>query len=245
MLAITLASLAALAPCGEPSRAQAPRGGEGCPEIVAAGRPDVGLHDTNITFQVKHAPQSLRAKVTYNWTLTAGTIVAGQGTDAVTTDLTGVRSQTVEVTVEVGGLSGSCAGSVSYTLPPVIGCGRPYDEYGNVSFEDEQARLDNYAIGLSEDPTAEGHLTCYGGRKGRAGEAERRCVRAKKYLVETRGLEASRLLIVDGGFREELTVVLWLVPAGAQPPQPSPTVDPAEAEISDAPPEPKGRRVRR
>ena len=236
VLAITLASLAALAPCGERSRAQTPRGGEGCPEIVADGPPDVGLRDPNITFRVQHAPQRPGARLTYNWTLAAGVIVGGQGTAAVVTDLTGVRSQTIEVTVEVGGLSGSCPGSVSYTLPPIIGCGRPYDEYGNISFEDEQARLDNYAIGLLEDTTAEGHLTCYGGRKGRAGEAERRCVRAKRYLVETRGLEASRLLVVDGGFREELTVVLRLVPAGASPPQPTPTVDPSEVEITEAAP---------
>lgn len=60
VLAIMLASLAVLAPCGEPSRAQAPDGGEGCHEIVADGPPDAGLRDTNINFRVKHAPQSLR-----------------------------------------------------------------------------------------------------------------------------------------------------------------------------------------
>jgi hypothetical protein len=243
VLAITLASLMALAPCGEPSRAQAARAEEGCPEIVAGGPPDSGLLDSNLSFRVTHAPQSLRAKVTYKWTISAGSIVGGQGTAAINTDLAGARSQHVEVTVEVGGLSGSCPGSVSYTLPPRIACVRPLDSYGNIRFEDEQARLDNYAIELLNDPMAEGHLICYGGRQGRSGEAGRRCVRAKKYLVERRGVEASRLLVVDGGFREYLTVEPWVVPAGALPPQPTATVDPADVEITEAaPPRPRPKR---
>ncbi|MET0648593.1 MAG: hypothetical protein ABW208_18430 [Pyrinomonadaceae bacterium] len=219
-----------------PSRAQEQRGENSCPEIVADGSPGAGLRDTNITFRVKHAPQRDGARVTYNWTLPAGIVVGGQGTAVLITDLTGVRSMFVEVTVEVGGLSGSCPTSVSYTLPAVIGCGRPLDTYGNIRFDDEKARLDNYAIELLNDPTAEGHLLCYGGRKGRAGEAERRCVRAKKYLVEVRGIEASRILIVDGGFREALLVESWVVPAGAAPPKATPTVDASEVEfVTDAP----------
>lgn len=239
VLAITLASLAAVAPCGAPSRALAQGAGEGCPEIVAHGPVDVNLLDDKITFEVRHAPQSLRANVTYKWTLSAGEIVGGQGTASVSADLSGARSGPVEVTVEVGGLSGSCPRTASYTLLPRIACVRPLDSYGNIKFEDEQARLDNYAVELQNDPTAEGHVICYGGRKGRVGEAERRCLRAKKYLVERRGIEASRLLLVDGGFREELTVEAWLVPAGAAPPQPNPTVDPADVETTEARP---GRR---
>ena len=237
VLAITFASLAGLAPWWVPVRAQTPSAGGVCPEIVADGPPDVGLRDHRITFRVKHASQRLSARVTYNWTLPAGTIVGGQGTDTISTDLAGARDHAIEVTVEIGGLPGSCPGAVSYTLPPVIRCGRALDIYGNIRFEDEQARLDNYAIELLNNPMAQGHLFCYGGRSGRAGEAERRCVRAKKYLVEQRGVEASRLLAVDGGFREELTVELFIVPAGELPPQAVPTVDPAEVEVVKAPPD--------
>jgi hypothetical protein len=35
---------------------------------------------------------------------------------------------------------------------------------------------------------------------------------------------------VDGGFREDLTVELWIVPSGATPPENSPTVDPSEVQ---------------
>ena len=105
---------------------------------------------------------------------------------------------------------------------------REIDEYGNIRFNDEKARLDNYAIALQNEPGAQGTIICYGGRVGRAGEAQARCDRAKNYLVNERGIDASRISTVDGGFREELTVELWVVPTGAQPPTVSATVDPSE-----------------
>ena len=38
------------------------------------------------------------------------------------------------------------------------------------------------------------------------------------WQTTVRGIEATRIVNVDGGFREELTVKLSIVPAGATPP---------------------------
>ena len=105
--------------------------------------------------------------------------------------------------------------------------------------------MDNYAIELQNDPTATGQIICYGGRKGRTGEAQRRCDRAKDYLVNTRGISADRIQTVDGGYKEDLTVELWIVPSGATAPQASPTVDPSEVQASPAPRPRRPRRGRR
>jgi len=51
-----------------------------------------------------------------------------------------------------------------------------------------------------------------------AGEAEARAQRAKDYLVNTRGIDAGRLVTVDGGCRSDLSVELWIVPTGATAP---------------------------
>jgi hypothetical protein len=40
---------------------------------------------------------------------------------------------------------------------------------------------------------------------------------------------------VDGGYKEDLTVELWIVPSGANPPTASPTVDPSEVKATPAP----------
>jgi len=48
--------------------------------------------------------------------------------------------------------------------------------------------------------------------------ARRRANRAKDYLVNTRGIDAGRLVVVDGGCMPELKVELWDRPSGATPP---------------------------
>jgi len=136
-------------------------------------------------------------------------------------------------TVEVGGLDEHCAVSASYSvaIPAFIGCRRPLDEYGDIRFEDERARLDNFASQLHEDPASSGHITCYGGRVGYEGEARRRCERAKDYVSRVRGIAGDRIVTADGGFKEDLTVTLRLVPSGATPPQATPTVDPKDVTL--------------
>jgi len=108
---------------------------------------------------------------------------------------------------------------------------RKLDEYGNIRWSDEKARLDNFAIEMQNSPTAQGYIFCYGGRVGRAGEALRRCSRARSYVNKHRGIEASRIVTIDGGYKEDLTVELWVLSSGATPPTPFPTVDPKEVRI--------------
>jgi hypothetical protein len=59
--------------------------------------------------------------------------------------------------------------------------------------------------------------------------------RAKKYLTTVRGVPADRIVTIDGGYREELTVELRIRGKDMQPPQPSPTVDPNEVEFIKPP----------
>ena len=105
---------------------------------------------------------------------------------------------------------------------------RKIDEYGNINWNDERARLDNVAIELQYDSRSRLYLVCYGGRVGREGEAMRRCRRAGNYVSGYRGIKASRIVTVDGGYREDLTVELYIIPPGMTPPQASPSVDPRE-----------------
>jgi len=65
---------------------------------------------------------------------------------------------------------------------------RKIDEYGNITFADEKARLDNFAIELQRDAESMGHIIAYSGRLACPGEAQARAVRAKKYLMEKHGI---------------------------------------------------------
>jgi hypothetical protein len=105
---------------------------------------------------------------------------------------------------------------------------REFDECNNCTFDDQKARLDNLAIELQNDPTTRGYIVAYGGRMSPIGQVEKLMSRAREYLTSQRGIDASRLVVVNGGFREEDSVELWIVPSGAAAPQATPTVQAGE-----------------
>jgi hypothetical protein len=237
VLAFTLASLVALNAGGlaAPRARECPKVVVTCPDTVRSGEP------ANFTASIDNAPAD--AQLTYNWDVSAGTITSGQGTSSVTVDTTGFAGLAVTATVEVGGLPESCPESTSCTLAiPQFIFHDKIDEYGNIKFEDEKARLDNYAIELQNDPEFVGYIVGYGGRRSRRGEASRRIERAKRYIVTVRGIDASRLVTIDGGYREELTVELRLRAKVMSPPEPVPTVDPTEVKFIKPAPKRKTRR---
>jgi hypothetical protein len=183
-----------------------------CPSDVDAGQP--------ITFTASVSGGDSAATYTYNWSVSAGTISSGQGTSTITVDTNGVAAQSVTATVSIGGADTACTGTTASCTTGIKPAPKPplkFDEYGNIKFNDEKARLDNYAIQLQNDPTSTATIIVYGSC---AGEAQQRGDRAKDYLVNTRGIEAGRITVVDGGCRSDLTVQLWIVPSGATPPAP-------------------------
>ncbi|HEX5705305.1 MAG TPA: hypothetical protein VFX97_19050 [Pyrinomonadaceae bacterium] len=105
-------------------------------------------------------------------------------------------------------------------LGSVVQDPRKFDEFGDINCEDEYARLDNFAVALQEMPNARGIIVFYGGKvfRGklpRRGDAVARAARMKPYLVERRGLSASRVVVINGGYAENWRVDLWVLPQGS------------------------------
>jgi hypothetical protein len=202
-----------------------------CPDAVDLGQP------ITFTASVTGGPEGFAP--TYNWSVSAGTITSGQGTSSITVDTAGLGGQSVTATVSIGGADPSCSNTNSCTTsvrpPPPVPV--RFDEYGNIRFNDEKARLDNFAIQLQNEPGSTATIIAFGTCTG---EGQARGDRAKDYLVNTRGIEASRITVVDGGCRADLTVQLWVVPQGASQPE----VDTTGA-ISPCPECRRGRRPAR
>ena len=106
-----------------------------------------------------------------------------------------------------------------------------FDSYGDLSWEDEKAHLDNFAIAMQHDPELVGYIIVFAGRRACVGEAKDRALRAKKYIVETRGIQKNRIKRIDGGYREELTVILQPSPRGKPKPTPLATLKSSEVQI--------------
>ena len=83
-----------------------------------------------------------------------------------------------------------------------------FDRYGNIRWEDEQARLDNFAIFLMQNPSFVGYIFVWAGRRACRGEAQARAVRAKNYLVRFRKIAENRIVWQDEGYNDEPETIL-------------------------------------
>lgn len=186
-----------------------------CPQI-SASCPDAVDQGQPITFTAMVGSGTPPA-TSYNWTVSAGAITGGQGTTSITVSTDNIGGQSVTATLEVGGVDPSCGRTTSCTTS-VRTPSRParkFDEYGNIRFNDEKARLDNFAVQLQQEPGATGYIIGYGSCDA---EGQTRANRAKDYLVNTRGVDGGRVVVVDGGCLPELQVQLWIAPQGAAAP---------------------------
>ena len=189
------------------------------------------------------------APLNYTWTLSPSNakILTSVG-NRITVDSTGLGGQRITATVVVDDGSGEAAcrqtaqASTSVRPPERIEHpSRQFDVCCSCSFDDQKARLDNLAVELQNDPTAKTYVIAYGSRTSRIGQADLLGDRARNYLVAQRGIDQSRITVMNGGFREEDCVELWIIPSGATVPQPSPTVQ--AGDVRPAPvPRRRGRR---
>jgi hypothetical protein len=156
-------------------------------------------------------------------------ILSGAGTPTITVDTTGIGSQRVTAILVVDDGSGDqmCrqrAQAATGITPVVVAPPLPksFAEFPSINFNQDKANLDNFAVALQGEPGAQGYIVVYGGRRSRPGRANQLGERSRQYLVNTRNIDASRIVIVNGGTREADAFELWLVPQGATPPQARP-----------------------
>ncbi|HEV7377029.1 MAG TPA: hypothetical protein VGN95_20095 [Pyrinomonadaceae bacterium] len=187
-----------------------------CPSISISG-PDTVAVGAPVTFTASVNGGTPGISPVYNWTVTAGTITSGQGTPSITVDTSGLAGQSINAALAVEGYSLNCAATYTVQIPRKI-TSILVDNYPPLPRDDEKARLDNFAIQLQNDPSAKGYVIVYGGPRVNAAEKQKRIKRAIDYLVLTRGIDAARIVTVDGGSRDQTTTELWIVPLGADPP---------------------------
>jgi hypothetical protein len=158
----------------------------------------------------------------YNWTVSAGTIISGQGTNSIRVDTTGLAGQSVRASLSMGGYPMDCSDTcvVQFPVPPVE-C-RKFDEFPDIARNDEKARLDNYAIELQNDPTSTAYVIVYPGQRGRPTDVQKHTARVVDYLINSRGIDGRRIVTLVGPTRPELMVELWTCPQGGRPPTPRP-----------------------
>jgi hypothetical protein len=196
--------------------AQEGRGGD-CP-VISVSSVEPAL--TGPPLRYKASIQGGNSLVTpkFNWTVTGGKITAGQGTSEVLVDAEG--NNAITVTVEVTGYSANCQNKASYTRIVETILSYKFDEYGDLKFNEDRLRLDQFAIALHNQPGSKGYIIVYDVKDTR--KAAERGERAKKYLVKERGFQEARIVVLNGGHRDTRAVELFITPLGALLPKATP-----------------------
>ncbi|MDX6496987.1 MAG: hypothetical protein QOG23_247 [Blastocatellia bacterium] len=190
-----------------------------CP-TVSISCPEAGRENAPVTFTVTVTGGTPNITPGYNWTVSAGKIINGQGTPSITVDTGGLAGETVRASVDVTGFGTPCPANCSVSIP-IMNKPRKFDEYYDIARNDEKARLDNFAIQLQSEPGSQGYIIVYPSRRAKSNDAQARAQRISDYLINSRGLDSHRVVITMGPQREDWLFELWVVPEGAPPPVPN------------------------
>lgn len=158
--------------------------------------------------------------VTYNWSVSSGTISSGQGTPSITVDTTGLApGSNVTATVDIGGVPTGCGcpttASATGSMPARVES-TDVDQFGVASNDDVKARVDNFYIQLNNNPNAQGYILNY----GTPAQIKARRAQIMK-AINFRKYDANRVTFVDGPDNGSgINTKFVLVPPGATPPAP-------------------------
>ncbi|MBV9217626.1 MAG: hypothetical protein JO053_15770 [Acidobacteria bacterium] len=208
-----------------------------CPQISILKPQQNAFRDgTPVKFRANLSSGDSKTTLFFSWSISAGTVIAGQGTPTLEVDTTGAGAEkTLTATVLVGGLPAECMSMDASATINVAGPAQKVDEYGTIPEAEENAKLDAFVANVT--PAEQAYIIAYAGKSTLRGQAGTDLRRIRAYLLKG-GIPAERLVTIDGGYREEQTRELWIVPIGAEPPRSSPTVNVKDVVFIKPPPPP-------
>lgn len=188
-----------------------------CASISVTGPSGITQPGDSMTFTA-NASGGSSSNLTYNWTVSAGTITSGQGTPSITVATTReMAGGNVTATVDVGGQcsetcskGGSETGGIAPIPTPIL-----VDEFGKLANDDIRSRLDSFFTEIANNPGSQGYIINYGTDKE---------IAAREKLITNhinfRNQDRSRFTLVRGGAGDGINTKLWRVPQGADNPTP-------------------------
>ncbi|CAN5658878.1 hypothetical protein BH20ACI4_BH20ACI4_10400 [soil metagenome] len=196
----------------------------------------VPTYDINQTDHIDTNPR----EIIYEWKVSAGEIVEGKGTHEIKVKINNSDTKRITAFVKVKGLPFPCETNAVLTVETG---NKPYlfDRAERYNHSDLAARLDAFMITIMQNPALKGYIVVYADRKLGTRNMER-AIKSVQTYFGYRGFDSSRVTIIRGGFREYSTVDSWILPEGAEPPIPTPTVD---KNFIDLPVKAKPKKIRK
>jgi hypothetical protein len=203
-----------------------------CPYNISVSGPDKVTEGDLVTFAALNSVAGSTAALNYIWSVKPDNarVTSGLGTNSITIDTSGLGNQTITAEVDVadGYYDAQCRQRISVRTvveKPREPEKRKFEEFDMIVFkvfDDDKIRLDNYAIGLQNRVDGFGYMIIYQGTGKKALSADKMAKRSLDYLVKNRGIDPSRITIIQGGFRQQTTAALYFVYPGGEIPIPMP-----------------------
>ncbi len=195
-----------------------------CPQIsIQVGNPRILRDGEQVVFGANVGGGDPNAQPLFNWSVSSGAIINGQGTRNITVDTTSAgNDRQIVADLLMSGYSYECNTRATSTVQ-VAAPAKKVDEFGDLPQQDEEGKLGSIISYLAQGTPDRVYIIGYAGRnnvRGYAGDVLRRM----KAFIAKAG-PADRVVAVDGGFREQPAYEIWIVPIGAESPKATPTVD--------------------
>jgi hypothetical protein len=190
-----------------------------CPSVSISGPAGITNPGDAMTFTANVSGGS-QDTVTYNWTVSAGTIESGQGTPSITVRTTReMAGGNVTATLTIGGPAPACGCTTTFSETAGVSpapSSTQVDTFGPAKDDDVKARVDNFYTQLNANPNSQGYIINY----GTPAEIKRRRAQIVK-AINFRKYDPSRVTFVDGPDKGTgIETHFYLVPPGAENPQP-------------------------
>ncbi len=189
-----------------------------CPVITVKGPATLVTAGDYVTFAVFRDENSSRSKFSYDWTISQGVIVGGQGTvEIIVATKDEMAGSNLKATVTVNGLDKNCNNEFSETavMDKKIGSDMPADRYGkNLSISDEFGRLDNFFVTLQYVIGARGYILFAIEKSENKLEVKTRISQLLNHF-DFRKFDR-RLVLVDVCYETTNQTSFWIIPDGAQ-----------------------------
>ncbi|HEY2865765.1 MAG TPA: hypothetical protein VGJ02_01620 [Pyrinomonadaceae bacterium] len=221
----------------EPNQPQ--QEGAPCPSITVQAQPGPTVRDGQHIFflaNIQGGDPKIRPEIV--WNTSAGTLTQGQSTRRVEIDTTGAGAlpeREVKADLWVGGYASECQAQASGSVK-IIAPATKFGEFGEVDTDTLKKNLEALTTFFAQSPDNL-YLIVYAGRNSERNFSMTWARRIKDGLTVA-GMEPRRVYAMDGGFREQPLFDFWIVPGGAEPPRPSPTVKRNEIVYPKATPTP-------
>lgn len=187
-----------------------------CPTISILGPAGIVAPNNPATYVVKIERKGKELKLEYIWSVNAGEILEGQGTESLVVKQ---PDAILIVTVEIKGLPEGCESFSSETSCYL----RPseaemiIDEFSIASTRIDKARIDYFLTELQNNPNDQGYIIEKFKKNTPKAAIKNKLKKLSDYLVKIRRFDPTRITIVHD-LADENRTQFWRVPPGAETP---------------------------